>query len=131
MILTQAVEVSAEAVALSSYHTIPSLLLLTLVALISATFSLFMDYFLEDHPLGQWYLSQIQRLPMNWAKPLGECPFCSGAWQFLLISYVMFDYPFHLCSIFLGVNHMLLLLLNRWQKKLLFREKQAEYITGE
>lgn len=131
MILTQAVEVSAEAVALSSYHTIPSLLLLTLVALISATFSLFMDYFLEDHPLGQWYLSQIQKLPMNWAKPLGECPFCSGAWQFLLISWVMFDYPFYLCSIFLGINHMLLLLLNRWQKKLLFREKQAEYITGE
>lgn len=131
MILTQAVEVSAEAVALSSYHTIPSLLLLTLVALISATFSLFMDYFLEDHPLGQWYLSQIQKLPMNWAKPLGECPFCSGAWQFLLISWVMFDYPFYLCSIFLGVNHMLLLLLNRLQKKLLFREKQAEYITGE
>lgn len=131
MILTQAAEVSAEAVALSSYHTIPSLLLLTLVALISATFSLFMDYFLEDHPLGQWYLSQIQRLPMNWAKPLGECPFCSGAWQFLLISWVMFDYPFYLCSIFLGINHMLLLLLNRWQKKLLFKEKQAEYITGE
>lgn len=131
MILMQAVEVSAEAVALSSYHTIPSLLLLTLVALISATFSLFMDYFLEDHPLGQWYLSQIQKLPMNWAKPLGECPFCSGAWQFLLISWVMFDYPFYLCSIFLGINHMLLLLLNRWQKKLLFREKQAEYITGE
>lgn len=131
MILTQVAEVSAEVVALSSYHTIPSLLLLTLVALISATFSLFMDYFLEDHPLGQWYLSQIQRLPMNWAKPLGECPFCSGAWQFLLISWVIFDYPFYLCSIFLGVNHMLLLLLNRWQKKLLFREKQAEYITGE
>lgn len=131
MILMQAVEVSAEAVALSSYHTITSLLLLTLVALTSATFSLFMDYFLEDHPLGQWYLSQIQKLPMNWAKPLGECPFCSGAWQFLLISWVMFDYPLHLCLIFLGINHMLLLLLNRWQKKLLFREKQAEYTTKE
>jgi hypothetical protein len=131
MILMQAVEVSAEAVALSSYHTIPSLLLLTLVALISATFSLFMDYFLEDHPLGQWYLSQIQKLPMNWAKPLGECPFCSGAWQFLLISWAMFDYPFYLCSIFLGVNHMLLLLLNKWQKKLMFKNKIAEYFTGE
>jgi hypothetical protein len=131
MILMQAVEASAEAVALSNYHTIPSLLLLTLVALISATFSLFMDYFLEDHPLGQWYLSQIQRLPMNWAKPLGECPFCSGAWQFLAISWLMFDYPFYLCSIFLGVNHMLLLLFNKWQKKALFKNKVAEYFTGE
>jgi len=131
MILMQAAEVSAEAVASSSFHTIESLALLMLIALISATFSLFMDYFLEDHPLGQWYLSQIQKLPMNWAKPLGECPFCSGAWQFLLISWIMFDYPFYLCLVFLGINHIMLLLLNRWQKKLLFREKQAEYFTGE
>lgn len=131
MILMQAAEVSAEAVASSSYHTIESLALLMLIALISATFSLFMDYFLEDHPVGQWYLSQIQKLPMNWAKPLGECPFCSGAWQFLLISWIMFDYPFYLCLVFLGINHIMLLLLNRWQKKLLFKEKQAEYFTGE
>ena len=131
MILMQAAEVSAEAVASSSFHTIESLALLMLIALISATFSLFMDYFLEDHPLGQWYLSQIQRLPMNWAKPLGECPFCSGAWQFLAISWLMFDYPFYLCSIFLGVNHMLLLLFNKWQKKALFKNKVAEYFTGE
>jgi hypothetical protein len=131
MILSQVVEASAEAVASSSYHTIASLLTLMLIAAISATFSLFMDYFLEDHPLGQWYLSQIQKLPTFWAKPLGECPFCSGAWQFLLIGCIMFDYPFYLCSIFLGANHIMLLLLNKWQKKLLFREKQAEYITGE
>jgi len=131
MILMQAAEVSAEAVASSSFHTIESLALLMLIALISATFSLFMDYFLEDHPLGQWYLSQIQKLPMNWAKPLGECPFCSGAWQFLLISWIMFDYPFYLCLVFLGINHMLLLLLNKWQKKLLYKNKIAEYFTGE
>jgi len=131
MILMQVVEASAEAVASSSYHTIASLLTLMLIAAISATFSLFMDYFLEDHPLGQWYLSQIQKLPTFWAKPLGECPFCSGAWQFLLIGCIMFDYPFYLCSIFLGANHIMLLLLNKWQKKLLFREKQAEYLTGE
>ncbi len=127
----QAAEVSAEAVASSSFHTIESLALLMLIALISATFSLFMDYFLEDHPLGQWYLSQIQKLPMNWAKPLGECPFCSGAWQFLLISWIMFDYPFYLCLVFLGINHILLLLLNKWQKKLLYKNKIAEYFTGE
>jgi hypothetical protein len=131
MILMQAAEVSAEAVASSSFHTIESLALLMLIALISATFSLFMDYFLEDHPLGQWYLSQIQKLPMNWAKPLGECPFCSGAWQFLLISWIMFDYPFYLCLVFLGINHILLLLLNKWQKKLLYKNKIAEYFTGE
>ena len=127
----QAVEASAEVAASLSYHTMPSLLMLALVALISATFSLFLDYCLEDHPLGQFYLSQIQKLPTHWAKPLGECPFCSGAWQFLVISWLMFDFPFYLCLIFLGINHMLLLLLNRWQKKLLYREKQAEYFTKE
>lgn len=131
MILSQVVEASAEVVASSSYHTIASLLTLMLIAAISATFSLFMDYFLEDHPLGQWYLSQIQKLPTFWAKPLGECPFCSGAWQFLLIGCIMFDYPFYLCSIFLGANHIMLLLLNKWQKKLLFRKKKAEYFTKE
>jgi hypothetical protein len=131
MTLNQIVEVSAEAAALSSYHTMSSLLTLLLIALISATFSLFLDFLLEDHPLGQWYLSQIQKLPTLWAKPLGECPFCSGAWQFLVISCLIFDYPFYLCSIYLGANHLCLLLLNKWQKKLLFREKQAEYFTGE
>jgi hypothetical protein len=131
MIFNLIVEVSAEAAALSNYHTMSSLLTLLLIAPISATFSLFLDYLLEDHPLGQWYLLQIQKLPTLWAKPLGECPFCSGAWQFLVISCLIFNYPFYLCLIFLGANHLCLLLLNRWQKKLLFREKQAEYITGE
>jgi hypothetical protein len=131
MIINQIVEVSAEAAALSNYHTMSSLLTLLLIALISATFSLFLDYLLEDHPLGQWYLSQIQKLPTHWAKPLGECPFCSGAWQFLVISCLIFDYPFYLCSIFLGANHLCLLLLNRWQKKLLYKQKVAEYFTGE
>lgn len=126
----QAVEASAEAAALLNSHTIQSLLLLLLVAASSATFSLFMDYLLEDHPLGQWYLSQIQKLPTYLAKPLGECPICSGAWQFLLISYFIFDYPIHLCLIFLGANHLCLLLFNRWQKKLLYKNKQAEYFTG-
>jgi hypothetical protein len=131
MIINQIVEVSAEAAALSNYHTMSSLLTLLLIALISATFSLFLDYLLEDHPLGQWYLSQIQKLPTLWAKPLGECPFCSGAWQFLVISCLIFDYPFYLCSIYLGANHLCLLLLNKWQKKLLYKQKVAEYFTGE
>lgn len=131
MTLMQVAVASAEAVALSSYHTIPSLLTLALIALLSASFSLFLDYLLEDHPVGQWYLYQIQKLPTIWAKPLGECPFCSGAWQFLLIGCFMFDYPFYLCSIFLGLNHFLLLLLNRLQKKLLYRSKMAEYFTKE
>ena len=131
MTLNQVVVASVEAAALSNYHTMPSLLMLLLIAALSASFSLFLDYLLEDHPLGQWYLSQIQRLPMNWAKPLGECPFCSGAWQYLVISYLIFNYPFYLCLIFLGANHLCLLLLNRWQKKLLFKEKLAEYITEE
>ena len=122
------VEASAEAAALLSCL---SLLNLMLIALTSAAFSLFLDYLLEDHPLGQWYLSQIQKLPTLWAKPLGECPFCSGAWQFLVISCLIFNQPFYLCSIFLGVNHLFLLLLNKWQKKMLFKQKVAEYFTGE
>lgn len=131
MILNQVAEVSAEVAASLNYHTIASLLKLFLIAGVSASFSLFLDYLLEDHPIGQWYLSKIQNLPTFWAKPLGECPFCSGAWQFLVISWLMFDFPFYLCSIFLGANHMLLLLFNRWQKKLLFKNKVAEYLTGE
>lgn len=122
---------SAEAAASLNFHTMQSLLMLLLIAALSASFSLFLDYLLEDHPLGQWYLSQIQRLPMNWAKPLGECPFCSGAWQYLVISYLIFNFPFYLCLIFLGANHMCLLLLNKWQKKLLYKNKVAEYFTGE
>jgi hypothetical protein len=131
MILTQVAAESAEVVASLSYHTIASLLKLLLISALSASFSLFLDYLLEDHPLGQWYLSQIQKLPTHWAKPLGECPFCSGAWQFLVISWLMFDYPFYLCSIFLGANHLLLLLFNKWQKKHLYKQKVAEYFTGE
>jgi len=130
MTLTQVAVAGAEAAALSNYLTMPSLLMLLLIAALSASFSLFLDYLLEDHPLGQFYLSQIQRLPTYLAKPLGECPICSGAWQFLAISWLYFDYPFLLCSIYLGANHMMLLLLNKWQKKLLYRNKQAEYFTG-
>jgi len=130
MILMQVAVAGAEAAALSNYLTMPSLLMLLLIAALSASFSLFLDYLLEDHPLGQFYLSQIQRLPTYLAKPLGECPICSGAWQFLAISWLYFDYPFLLCSIYLGANHMMLLLLNKWQKKLLYRNKQAEYFTG-
>jgi hypothetical protein len=122
------VEASAEAAALLSCL---SLLNLMLIALTSAAFSLFLDYLLEDHPLGQWYLSQIQKLPTLWAKPLGECPFCSGAWQFLVISCLIFNQSFYLCSIFLGANHLFLLLLNKWQKKMLFKQKVAQYFTGE
>lgn len=107
---------SAEAVALSSCL---SLLTLTMIALISAAFSLFLDYLMDDHPVGQWYLFQIQKLPTLWAKPLGECPYCSGAWQFLVISCLIFNQPFYLCSIFLGANHLFLLLLSLMQKRIL------------
>jgi hypothetical protein len=116
MNLLQVVEASVEVAALSSCL---SLLTLTLIALISAAFSLFLDYLLEDHPIGQWYLSQIQKLPTLWAKPLGECPYCSGAWQFLIISCLIFNQPFYLCSIFLGANHLFLLLLSLMQKLML------------
>ncbi len=63
MTLMQVVVASAEAAALSNYLTMPSLLMLLLIAALSASFSLFLDYLLEDHSIGQWYLYQIQRLP--------------------------------------------------------------------
>jgi len=129
MILNQVVEVSAEAAA--SFHSISSLMTLMLIALICAAFSLFLDYLLEDHPLGQWYLSQLQKLPTFWAKPLGECPYCSGAWQYLVISCLMFDYPFYLCSIYLGLNHLFLLLLSLMQRQILSKLQTENQSTEE
>jgi hypothetical protein len=84
---------------------------LTTIAGISSCLTLFMDYLMDNHPFGQWYLSKLKKLPENLAKPLGECPVCSGAWQFLFISNVIFDYHPALCLIFLGVNHLLIRLL--------------------
>ncbi len=129
MKLLQVVEVSAEAAV--SFHSISSLMTLMLIALICAAFSLFLDYLLEDHPVGQWYLSQLQKLPTFWAKPLGECPYCSGAWQYLVISCLMFDYPFYLCSIFLGLNHLFLLLLSLMQRQILSKLQTENQSTEE
>ena len=119
MILLQAVEASAEAAASLNYHTMNNLLFLLLLAILNAAFSCFLDYLLEDHPAGIWYLKQIQKLPIAWAKPLGECPYCSGAWQWLIVSFLIFDYPIYLCLIFLGANHFSLLLLHKWQRKII------------
>jgi hypothetical protein len=91
---------------------------LMMIATISSCLTLFLDYLMEHHPFGQWYLSQLKKLPENLAKPLGECPVCSGAWQFLFISSPLFDYPFFVCLIFLGVNHLLIRLLLFLRKKI-------------
>jgi hypothetical protein len=85
-----------------------ALLDLTMIATISSCLTLFLDYLMDNHPLGQWYLFQLQKLPQNLAKPLGECPVCSGAWQFLFLSILIFDFPIILCLVFLGVNHLLI-----------------------
>jgi hypothetical protein len=90
---------------------VAALLLMTLVAISTASLSLFIDYLMEHHPLGQLYLQQIQRLPENIAKPLGECVYCSGAWQYLFLSYFVFNQEILICLIGLGINHVALTLL--------------------
>ena len=93
------------------------LLSLILIAALSAMLSLFMDHLLEDHPLGRQYLSLIQKLPTEIAKPIGECVICSGAWQYLLTSWFIFDIPLYLCLIGLGANHLFILLLLKLRPK--------------
>ena len=95
-----------------------ALLFLTLIAILSAFLSLFIDHLLDDHPFGQSYLSQIQKLPVNIAKPLGECVYCSGAWQFLIISIFIFNQSVWLSIFGLGLNHVTLKLLVFLRKKL-------------
>jgi len=92
------------------------LLSLILIAMMSGMLSLFLDHLLEDHPLGRQYLSLIQRLPVNLAKPIGECVICSGAWQYLVIAWFIFEIPFYLCVIGLGANHLFIKLLMKVQK---------------
>ena len=95
MDLTQVVAVSGEVAALF-YQA--------MIAILSAMLSYFLNYLMEDHPVGRWYLSQLQTLPVNLAKPLGECPYCSAGWQYLAISIIGFDSPFPICFLFLGLN---------------------------
>jgi len=115
----QVVEASAEGAALLTSHMMSSLMCLSLLAILTAAFTCFLDFLLEDHPIGKKYLSLIQKLPVWIAKPLGECPYCSGAWQWLIISNLICDFQISLCLIFLGLNHLSLLLLYRLQQNLL------------
>jgi hypothetical protein len=91
-------------------------------ATISATLSVFLDYLLEEHPLGKWYAGILKNLPAYIAKPLGECIFCAGSWIYLLIAYFLIKIPFYLCVIGLGANHLailwLLLKSRNWTKNL-------------
>lgn len=84
---------------------------LFLLSVMTAALSLFIDYCLDHHPLGIWYLRWLKSLPENIAKPLGECMYCSGSWLHLGIAYLVVD--FSLCDslISLGVNHLLLRLM--------------------
>lgn len=95
---------------------VAALLSQSLIAMASAMLSYFINFLLEDHPVGRWYLSKIQQLPVNWAKPLGECPYCSAGWQYLLISLLFFDNPFGVCLVFLGLNFFVVRLLIPPQK---------------
>jgi hypothetical protein len=88
-----------------------ALLCLFQIAILSAMLSLFLDYLMDNMPPFQWYLKQLQELPVNIAKPLGECLFCSGAWQYLIISIFFFNQPLWLSIFGLGINHVSLKLL--------------------
>lgn len=81
---------------------------LTTVAFLMACFSWFLNHLMDEHPVGQWYMSKIQNLPEILARPLGECVYCSGAWQFLFASYFIFQFDFILCLIGLGISHLLI-----------------------
>lgn len=104
MIINQVAERVAEDVASSNYLMILTLICQAAVSVVSAMLSYFLNFLMEDHPVGRWYLSQLQRLPVNIAKPLGECPYCSAGWQYLAISFFIFDSSLTLCFLFLGLN---------------------------
>jgi hypothetical protein len=96
--------------------------LLILSGVLSSTFSIFIQFLLEDHPIGRWYVGMLNQLPTYIAKPLGECLFCSGSWQYLCISYFIFNISIVLCLIGLGVNYIVTLYLvqktNQWLSRL-------------
>jgi len=95
-----------------------ALLALFQIAILSAMLSLFLDYLMDNMPPFQWYLKQIQELPVNIAKPLGECLFCSGAWQYLIFSIFLFNQPLWLSIFGLGINHISLKLLAYLRQKI-------------
>jgi hypothetical protein len=95
-----------------------ALLALFQIAILAAMLSLFLDYLMDHMPPFQWYLSQLSQLPENIAKPLGECLFCSGAWQYLLISIFLFNQPLWLSIFGLGLNHVSLKLLAYLRSKI-------------
>lgn len=103
------------------------LLLTTLLAVISACFSIFIHFLMEDNPLGRWYSGILMKLPQNIAKPLGECVFCSGGWQYLFFSYLIFDINLWVCFLGLGVNHIattiLIMKWKRWMHTLTFMQE--------
>ena len=98
-----------------------TLIQIGLVAILSASFSLFFDYFQTSHPIGRWYAGMLSRLPEKFAKPLGECIYCAGTWIYLITVYLTINNYLWLCLIGVGINHLaiswLLSLSNRWSQK--------------
>jgi len=84
---------------------VAALLCQAMIAMMSAMLSYFFNFLMEDHPVGRWYLCQLQRLPEVLAKPLGECPYCSAPWQYLAINFLFIsDTDWFLCFLGLGLN---------------------------
>ena len=81
---------------------------LCLLSLMTAALSSFIDYCLDHHPIGIWYLRWLKSLPENIAKPLGECIYCSGSWLHLGIVFLVSDYSLCDSLISLGANHLFL-----------------------
>jgi hypothetical protein len=91
-------------------------------AVFSAALSVFLDYLMEEHPLGKWYAGTLKNLPAYIAKPLGECIFCAGTWVYFIICFFLIKVPFLICLIGSGVNHLAILYLltksRNWTKNL-------------
>jgi hypothetical protein len=88
-----------------------ALLSQSLIAMSSGMLSYFINFLLDDHPLGRWWLKKIQQLPTNWAKPLGECPYCSAGWQYLGVCLLISHNSIGVCLVFLGLNFFVVRLL--------------------
>jgi hypothetical protein len=105
-----------------SWYCLVTVFQTLLIAIVSAALSVFIDYLLEEHPLGKYYAGILTRMPPNLAKPLGECIFCSGAWLYLATAFFVVKIPLLICFLGLGINHLAILVLlyksRYWTKNL-------------
>jgi hypothetical protein len=96
--------------------------LITLIgyAFLTATFTRWLDFVLNSHPLGRKYMAQVLRLARKvmvlyhgrdkynhtmWiAKPLGYCLYCFGTW-IVIFAGLIFQNSFYEVLAIIGINH--------------------------